>query len=218
MKFAATLENGWNSCPRTASACTITPIDRPAVRLDAHAVKPGFLLDVDLPQRSRMAVSTAGTGRRGYTRPLSTQVADLTRNSSSNNYRRIGRSYGFVRGSDLSAAFLRWRRQDYYDADESEWATDDVSLVPATGGDLPALVQHALSVFGETSCGSSAHPTDGDGGRFAGEASGDLRFRPKVLKHRSRNSLKMYDKQGSVLRIETTINDGRLPRLSHQGR
>ena len=38
----------------------------------------------------------------------------------------------------------------------------------------------------------------------------DLKYRPEGvrIKHRvNRNSLKMYDKQGSVLRVETTIND-----------
>src|SRR5258707_13954147 len=48
--------------------------------------------------------------------------------------------------------------------------------------------------------------------RFAGEASSDLQRRIEGIrvKHRvEENSLKMYDKQGSVLRIETTINNPR---------
>lgn len=47
-------------------------------------------------------------------------------------------------------------------------------------------------------------------GRFAGEVVTDLRQRPvgMRIKHRvGRNSIKMYDKQGSALRIETTLND-----------
>jgi hypothetical protein len=49
-------------------------------------------------------------------------------------------------------------------------------------------------------------------GKFAGQLVSDLRRRSEGLrvKHRvNHNSLKMYDKQGSVLRIETTINDAR---------
>ena len=45
---------------------------------------------------------------------------------------------------------------------------------------------------------------------FAGEVVTDLKHRPEGIrvKHRVKsNSIKMYDKQGSVLRIETTIND-----------
>jgi len=45
---------------------------------------------------------------------------------------------------------------------------------------------------------------------FAGEVVSDLKHRPEGIrvKHRVKsNSIKMYDKQGSNLRIETTIND-----------
>jgi hypothetical protein len=50
----------------------------------------------------------------------------------------------------------------------------------------------------------------GVNGHFAGEVVSDLRQRPEGLriKHRvNANSIKMYDKQGSVLRIETTLNN-----------
>src|SRR5439155_23248709 len=45
---------------------------------------------------------------------------------------------------------------------------------------------------------------------FNGEVSSDLRERPEGMriKHRvNANAIKMYDKQGSVLRVETTINN-----------
>src|SRR4029079_4641529 len=51
--------------------------------------------------------------------------------------------------------------------------------------------------------GRTAHP------RFVGEVVSDLKDRPEGmrLKHAvNGNSVKMYDKQGSVLRVETTIN------------
>ena len=46
--------------------------------------------------------------------------------------------------------------------------------------------------------------------RLRGEVVTDMKARPEGvrIKHRlKQNSIKMYDKQGSVLRIETTIND-----------
>lgn len=52
----------------------------------------------------------------------------------------------------------------------------------------------------------------GVNGHFKGEVVTDLKTRPEGLriKHRlNHNSIKMYDKQGSVLRVETTINDAR---------
>src|SRR5487761_362186 len=52
----------------------------------------------------------------------------------------------------------------------------------------------------------------GVNGQFLGEVVSDLKRRPEGMriKHRlNSNTIKMYDKQGSVLRIETTINDAR---------
>ena len=46
--------------------------------------------------------------------------------------------------------------------------------------------------------------------RFNGEVTSDLRVRPEGVRIKhwvEENSIKMYDKQGSVLRIETTINN-----------
>jgi hypothetical protein len=46
--------------------------------------------------------------------------------------------------------------------------------------------------------------------RLKAEVASDMKTRPEGvrIKHRlGDNSLKMYDKQGSVLRVETTIND-----------
>jgi hypothetical protein len=48
--------------------------------------------------------------------------------------------------------------------------------------------------------------------RFAGEVTSDLRGRPEGVRVKhwlNDNSIKMYDKAGSVLRIETTLNDMR---------
>ena len=47
-------------------------------------------------------------------------------------------------------------------------------------------------------------------GNFVGQVVSDLKVRPEGvrIKHRvNGNSIKMYDKQGSVLRVEATINE-----------
>jgi hypothetical protein len=56
--------------------------------------------------------------------------------------------------------------------------------------------------------GRKAPTVSGSYGNFKGEVTSDLKHRPEGirLKHYvNGNSVKMYDKQGSVLRIETTI-------------
>jgi hypothetical protein len=72
----------------------------------------------------------------------------------------------------------------------------------------PALVRGAMGCFSTPDVmrflGKKLH------GSFAGEAVSDFRQRPEGIrvKHRVKaNSVKMYDKHGSVLRVETTIND-----------
>jgi hypothetical protein len=48
--------------------------------------------------------------------------------------------------------------------------------------------------------------------RFNGEASSNIRHRSEGVRIKhwvEENSMKMYDKQGSILRIETTINSPR---------
>jgi hypothetical protein len=101
----------------------------------------------------------------------------------------------------------------YWSAEETEWATDVMFRSPAALAKIyPALVRHAMTAFG---CEDVL--------RFLGrspkmnlyktsEIVTTLKTRPEgvCVKHRlNRNSLKMYDKQGSGLRIETTINDPR---------
>jgi hypothetical protein len=101
----------------------------------------------------------------------------------------------------------------YWSAEETEWATD---VLFRSGADLagiyPKLVHHGITTFGS-----------GDVLRFFGrrpsvqhfhaaEISSNLKTRSegvRIKHHFGHNSIKMYDKQGSVLRIETTINDAR---------
>jgi hypothetical protein len=108
-----------------------------------------------------------------------------------------------------------WPTDYYWSLDESEWATDILFRSPAELAALyPMLVRHAMSCFGSRDVlrflGRKV-PTKGaiSYGRFNGEVLSDLRQRPEGMrvKHRlNKNSIKMYDKQGSVMRVETTIN------------
>lgn len=101
----------------------------------------------------------------------------------------------------------------YWSAEETEWATDVMFRSPtALASVYPPLLRHAATTFGS-----------GDVLRFLGrcpqvrkyqasEILTTLKTRPEGtrVKHAvNRNSIKMYDKQQQVLRIETTINDPR---------
>ena len=100
----------------------------------------------------------------------------------------------------------------YWSIRESEYATDVMFKdAAALARVYPSLVEHAIR---RLSCqdvlrflGRRTTP-----GRFAGEASASLQVRAEGvrIKHwAEENSIKMYDKQHSVLRIETTINNVR---------
>jgi hypothetical protein len=99
----------------------------------------------------------------------------------------------------------------YWTLRQGEVATDVMFRSPQDLQDIyPALVQHALTQF---SCQDVlrflGRRTKGN---FSGEISSDLQSRPEGLRVKhwvEENSIKMYDKQGSVLRIETTINNPR---------
>jgi hypothetical protein len=106
-------------------------------------------------------------------------------------------------GLALRGYYWTWR--------QGEYATDILFRDPAALQEVyPRLVQHALHRFacrdvlrflGRRVCS-----------RFSGEVTTVYRERHEgvCVKHWvEENSLKMYDKQGSVLRIETTINNPR---------
>jgi hypothetical protein len=108
--------------------------------------------------------------------------------------------------------------QPYWSADETEWATDILFRSSKHLAELyPPLIRHAMTTF--SSCdvlrflGRSRSPMKtGVHHSFQGEVVSDVKTRPEGvrIKHRANaNSIKMYDKQGSVLRVETTINDAR---------
>jgi hypothetical protein len=97
----------------------------------------------------------------------------------------------------------------YWTAYQSEWATDimfrDSQILAEV---YPRLVRHGISAFSSPDVmrflGGKVH------GNFRGEIVSDFKNRPEGvrIKHRvGANSVKLYDKQGSVLRAETTIHD-----------
>ena len=96
----------------------------------------------------------------------------------------------------------------YWVVDQAEYATDVMFKDRRTLEAIyPALLEHAMTAFGADDVfrflGRKLN------GHFLGEVTSDLKRRTegRRIKHRmKRNSLKMYDK-GSVLRIETTINN-----------
>jgi hypothetical protein len=104
-----------------------------------------------------------------------------------------------------------FREGYYWSTHQSEWATD---IMFRSSGSLariyPAIVRSGICTFGSTDVmrflGKKPHP------QFAGEVISHYGKRPEGirLKHQLKaNSVKIYDKQGSVLRIETTLNDPR---------
>ena len=101
----------------------------------------------------------------------------------------------------------------YWSLDQSEWATDILFRSRQELARLyPGLVRHGIESFGSKDVmrflGRSVER--GITPRFAGEVVSDLKQRPEGMriKHRvNLNSVKMYDKAGCVLRVETTLND-----------
>ncbi len=105
----------------------------------------------------------------------------------------------------------------YWSMDEGEWASDVAFASPkALGGLAPRLFRHAWLNFDSADVmrflGSKAVTERGPHGNFQGEVVSDLKRRVEGtrIKHRlGGNWIKMYDKQGSVLRVETVINQTR---------
>jgi hypothetical protein len=100
-------------------------------------------------------------------------------------------------------------RPYYWTVRQGEYATDilfkDEAALQAV---YPALVEHAIRHF---SCRDVlrflGRKTNG---QFQGRVTSDVKYRPEGVRIKhwvEENSIKMYDKQGCILRIETTINE-----------
>ena len=102
----------------------------------------------------------------------------------------------------------------YWTTQESEYATDVMFKNPKPlHGIYPALVRHAITSFSSADVMRFlGHRVPSHGkvnGHFKGEVVSDLKERPEGIrvKHTvNGNSIKMYDKHGTILRVETTIN------------
>jgi hypothetical protein len=105
----------------------------------------------------------------------------------------------------------------YWSLDESEWATDVMFRSPAALAELaPRFYRHGIETLRSRDVlaflGRLVPAARKIHGNFAGEVITDLKERPegKRIKHAlNRNWIKMYDKQGSVLRVETVLNEPR---------
>lgn len=103
--------------------------------------------------------------------------------------------------------FRPWPMDYYWSAYQSEWATDLCFKDPTTLGRIyPALTRHAMLHFQSPDVmrflGRKAH------GRFLGELTTSFKARAEGVRVKhwvGGNSIKMYDKAASVLRVETTI-------------
>jgi len=104
--------------------------------------------------------------------------------------------------------------QYYWSASESEYATDVMFQDAASLARLyPGFVQHAISSFSSPDVmrflGRRVPVSTGKvPGHFKGEIISDAKHRPEGVRVKHSlmgNSIKFYDKQGSVLRVETTI-------------
>jgi hypothetical protein len=97
----------------------------------------------------------------------------------------------------------------YWSAFENEWASDLAFKSSAALGSIyPALVLHAMTTFSSPDVmrflGRKLH------GNFKGQVVTDFKHRPEGVrvKHRiAKNSLKLYDKFGRILRTEFTMNN-----------
>jgi len=102
----------------------------------------------------------------------------------------------------------------YWTLAQSEWASD--ILFKDTGSlskIYPDLIHHSMMTFGSPDVmkflGKRLTLEDKIHGGFKGEVITDFKERPEGVrvKHSvNTNSVKIYDKEGSVLRVETTIN------------
>jgi hypothetical protein len=105
----------------------------------------------------------------------------------------------------------------YWTMAESEWATDILFKDRASlGAVYPRLLRHAMLHMDSGDVlrflGRPVASTGASATRYGGAVTTDLKTRPEGVRVKhcvGANSVKMYDKQESVLRIETTINDAR---------
>ena len=111
--------------------------------------------------------------------------------------------------------FKAFPQQYYGTVCQSEYATDVMFKSRAELARLyPALVQHGITTFASPDVmrflGRRVPKSGKVDGRFEGEVVRAVKERAEGVRliHRvNRNSIKLYDKQAQVLRVETTVNN-----------
>jgi len=115
------------------------------------------------------------------------------------------------------AMFPKVKVPYYWSVQESEWASDVMFRSADVLWPLyDRLIRHGMSTLGSVEVmrflGSKVPAHGGVHAGFKGQVVSDVRTRPEGIriKHRrDRNAIKMYNKQSSVLRVETIINQPR---------
>jgi hypothetical protein len=133
------------------------------------------------------------------------------------NYEKALGELGRLVNPALEKVVGGWQGEYYWSIEESEWATDLMFKSERELSQLyPALVRHGIQSFASPDVmrflGHRVTPQGGVHGNFEGEVVSDVKRRAEGvrIKHRlGGNSVKMYNKQGSVLRMETTLNNMR---------
>jgi hypothetical protein len=105
----------------------------------------------------------------------------------------------------------------YWTSEQTEWATDIVFREADMLSELyQKLVRRGIDTFQSPDVlrflGHKAPAHGGVHGLYQGRVISDLKHRTEGvrIKHRAgKNTVKMYNKEPTVLRVETTINDGR---------
>lgn len=137
----------------------------------------------------------------------SKRVQELANEQLKINWPQALDAIGFALNPLHLDIFGRWPQDYYWSVYQSELATDLLFQDPATLAELyPRLVKHAMTHFQSPDVmrflGRKLHPN------FSGEVISSFKNRPEGarVKHWANgNSVKMYDKGGSVLRVETTL-------------
>lgn len=113
--------------------------------------------------------------------------------------------------------FGDFKLQYYWSVHQSEWATDILFKDPKKLENIyPSLLRQGLTTFASPDVMrflGRKIPLQGNlPPAFAGEVISHLKKRPEGIRIKhwvGSNHIKLYDKQGSNLRVETTINDPR---------
>ena len=104
----------------------------------------------------------------------------------------------------------------YWTSEQTEWATDVLFRDPAVLADLyRTLLRRGIDTFQSSDVlrflGHKMPAHGGVNGNYKGRVQSDMKRSEGIrLKHRAgANSVKMYNKQPTVLRVETTLNNTR---------